>query len=536
MNGTRWAREDEIKKTLYRNKLSDSNCQFHGGLPVISDGDAVYVDDSDRHSLIIGSTGSKKTRLLGMPMLELFCLAGESVLVSDPKGEMYQHTAKAFEKEGYLIYTINLRDPSRSDGWNPLAMARESMQKNEPERAAMLINDLAATLIKENPAARNDAFWTQTARAVLQGIANILVENSGVIDEKYINLKTMKALSIGMKRESDFTETTTIELIEKMNKGSLARSNLDSVTRGSEATFENIMASYNAPMQSLYMQNSLVDMLSTNTVDFADLGRKKTILYLIMPDEKTTLHTIVSLIIKQCYERLIELAQHCEGNTLPIRVNFLLDEFSNLPKIPDMCAMISAARSRNIRFHLIIQGLYQLSSKYGEDDAQTIKGNCENWAFLTSRELPLLEEISQLCGTDDVTNRQLITVSQLQRLNKESGEVLMLLGRCYPYIAHLPDISLYWPIEEGIRELPVLDRSQAVGASVEMIDTMIREGMYQKEKTAKVERDSSDLGNTEQAETEGATEEELAKEESDALQEELNRRFEELFGKRKKES
>ena len=101
--------------------------------------------------------------------------------------------------------------------------------------------------------------------------------------------------------------------------------------------------------------------------------------------------------------------------------------------------------------------MYQLSCKYGADNAHTIKGNCGNWAFLTSRELPLLKEISDLCGQDALTGERLITVSQLQRLNKDRGEVLMLMGRQCPYIAHLADISEYaLPGTLPVRPYPVM--------------------------------------------------------------------------------
>ena len=90
---------------------------------------------------------------------------------------------------------------------------------------------------------------------------------------------------------------------------------------------------------------------------------------------------------------MISVAQEKANGQLPVRVNFILDEFCNLPAIPDMPAMISAARSRNMRFFLVAQSKHQLLRKYGED-ADTIKGNCDNWVFLTSKELDLLEEIS----------------------------------------------------------------------------------------------------------------------------------------------
>lgn len=441
--GARWAREDDIKSKCRKVRLSDPACEFRGGLPLISDGDTVYLDDSDAHSLIIGATGSKKTRLFAMPMLEIFRRAGESVVVTDPKGELFDLTAASYRASGYRVYTVNLCDTLRSDGWNPLALARAYYAQGDEDRAVSIVNDFAAAFIPDRDGARVDPFWSQTARAMLQGLAMMLVEGTHVFADREVNVASLRSLSNALRQERSRTEPGTLELLDTYPADSVARLNLDAICRGSEKTFDNIKASYDAPMQLLYSKKSLMDMLSNNDVDFNALGLRKTILFLIMPDEKTTLHVIVSLIIKQCYEQLIDLARKQAGNALKRRVNFLLDEFSNLPRIPDMAAMISAARSRSIRFHLVIQGLYQLSSKYGSDDAQTIKGNCGNWVFLTSRELPLLEEISSLCGSDAMTGERLISVSQLQRLDKDKGEALMLIGRQYPYIAHLADISRY---------------------------------------------------------------------------------------------
>ncbi len=105
--------------------------------------------------------------------------------------------------------------------------------------------------------------------------------------------------------------------------------------------------------------------------------------------------------------------------------------------------MISAGRSRSSRFFPAVRELYRLNAEYGENDADTVKGNCTGRAFPTGREWPLPEEISRLCGEDEAEGKRLITTSQLQRLSKEKGEVLILLGRQYPYIAHLADIDDY---------------------------------------------------------------------------------------------
>ena len=461
LRGARWARDEEIMQVTQRIRLSDPDCVIKSGLPVISDGDTVYVDDSDTHSLIIGSTGSKKSRLFAMPMLEIIRRSGESVIVTDPKGELYDLTAKSFEDSGYQVFVINLRDPAKSNGWNPLLLARAYQNFGDTEKAASIVNDFATAMLSgEQGEGGNSKFWEHTSKAMLQGLALMLVEGTKFFPDSTVNLATLHHLADRFEQETRMLDPTVMDLIKHYPDDSTARININVASGGSETTFNNVKISYDAPMQRLYSQSALVSMLSTNDVNFAKLGLEKTILYLIMPDEKTTLHKIVSLIIKICYEQLIDLAQKQYRNTLPIRVNFLLDEFSNLPAIPDMPAMISAARSRNIKFHLIIQGLYQLSSKYGANDAQTIKGNCGNWAFLTSRELPLLQEISDLCGQDALTGQRLITVSQLQRLNKERGEVLILLGRQSPYIAHLADISDYRLPSSHLRQYPYITPNQ----------------------------------------------------------------------------
>jgi type IV secretion system protein VirD4 len=148
---------------------------------------------------------------------------------------------------------------------------------------------------------------------------------------------------------------------------------------------------------------------------------------------------------------LIAEAQKEKERALPVSVNFVLDEFCNIPKIPDMPSMISAARSRNMRFYLVAQSIHQLRSRYGED-ADTIKGNCDNWVFLTSKELALLNEISELCGSvyaSDHRYRRLISISELQRLDKEKGEALIMHARQYPIITEIADIDQY-PMFRGI--------------------------------------------------------------------------------------
>ena len=437
----RWAAEDEICRELSHIRLSSPRQISASGMPVVSNGNDIWVDNSDAHSLIIGSTGSKKTRLFVMPCLEILRKARESVVVTDPKGELYARSAESFRKAGYEVKVLNLRDPTHSDCWNPLKLARDYYKAGEYDKAASSISDLALCIIPDRPGSKIDPFWNQTSRSMLRGLCMMMVEREDIFPDRFVNLSMLQSLSEGMNRGSE--PGPVYEYVtENYAENSMARTNLNSVVRGSEKTFGNICVSYDAALSPLYLQRSLIEMLSCNTIDFQSFGIKPTVLYLVVPDEKKTVNMIVSICVAQLYQQLIDTAQNSAGLTLPRRVNFVLDEFSNFPSIPDFDSMISAGRSRNIRFHLIVQGLEQLISRYGVETAQTIKANCQNWYYLCSREMSLLDEISSLCG-ENRDGTPLISRVQLQRLKKERGECLVLLGRNYPFLARLPDISEY---------------------------------------------------------------------------------------------
>jgi len=211
----------------------------------------------------------------------------------------------------------------------------------------------------------------------------------------------------------------------------------------------SILATFDSKMRIFLTKTQVTNMLSSkSTLPLNQLNLKPTAIFLILPDEKTSFHSIVSLFVKQSYEYFIDIAQSSTNgndNSIQSRINYVLDEFSSLPTIKDFPAMITAARSRNIRFNIFVQSKHQMLLRYGQE-ADTILTNCKNWIFLTSREISLLRELSALAG--EITERgsmerQVLPIAELQRLNKDSGEAVIMRDRCKPYLATLPDIELY---------------------------------------------------------------------------------------------
>lgn len=444
--GTRWATREELERASTYVDLHAENYPT-AGLPVLSDGHEAYVDGKDTHTLIFGSTGSKKTRLFCMPLLNMFIRAGESFIATDPKGELYARTAGHAKAKGYRTVVLNFREIGKGDMWNPLSLPYRLYHQGNVDEAVSMLNDFVATIAAPQFENTKDVFWPEMASSY--ALANLLLLMEAATEEE-ANVASLAGLCIASATDKLKT------LSAAMRMDSIAGLNYQNVLTSPEKTLNSILVSLFGMIRIFTTQRNLNKMLSGNSIDIAQFGREKTAVYLIIPDEKSTYHFLVTTFIKQAYEILIAEAQKEASRTLPVRMNFVLDEFCNLPSIPDMPSMISASRSRNMRYYLIAQSLHQLRGRYGED-ADTIKGNCDNWVFLTSKELDLLSEISRLCGsyyTADGRNRDLVSISELQRLNKQKGESLIIYSRQYPTISEIADIDEY-PMYKGY-ETPVL--------------------------------------------------------------------------------
>ncbi len=444
----RWATREEIQRSGTFVDF-DSESYADAGLPLLSNGRVGHVDGKDTHTLIFGSTGSKKTRLFGMPMLNIFAGAGESFVATDPKGELFTKTSGFVKSKGYNIVTINFRDLDKGDMWNPLAVPYRLYKEGKTDEATAMLNDFVATIAEPQIRNSKDVYWPEAASSL--ALANLLLLMECGRPEE-INTASLARMS-----SQDCSDALN-ELADNMTEDSLCALNYKGVLSAPENTLRCVYSTLFSMVRIFVAQKNLAAKLAGNTVDMRTFGTQKTAVYIIVPDEKTTYHFLVTTFIKQVYETLIEVAQQLPDKRLPVRVNFVLDEFCNIPKIPDMPSMISAARSRNMRFYLIAQSYHQLKSKYGED-SDTIKGNCDNWVFLTSKELSLLHEISELCGNVESEHGQptrLISESELQRLSKEKGEALIIHARQYPIITEIADIDDYGAFR-GYESVPEVD-------------------------------------------------------------------------------
>ncbi len=412
----------------------------YGGVPLFYDKERerLILDGSDTHTLVFGSTGSKKTRALVMPSIHVLAQAEESMIIHDAKGELYRRTAGMLKKRGYRVVCVNLREPETGNSWNPLTIPYRYYLAGDKDKAALFANELAITLIKPS---QNDAFWGESARDCCFGLIMLLFRYCQQYEhpEQAVNMSNLCAM-----RQALFAQTGGMNPAQHWlwkwgrNDELIAAGLSGSVLTASE-TMQGILSTLDQALRIFNIQPTLLDMLANNNVDIGNIGKEKTAVFLVTPDENRSFHPLVSVFVAQSYQHLVFSAER-EGGKVSRRINYLLDEFSSLSAIgSDYAQMLSASRSRNIRFLIVVQSKHQLKARYG-DDAETIQANCGNLLLLFTRELDLLKEVSELCG-ERTNGKPNMSIFELQHLNKDKNEALLLAGRNKPCVVQLLDIK-----------------------------------------------------------------------------------------------
>lgn len=466
---------------------------------------------SPMHGLIIGATGSGKTTTFINPMIQILAqsAAGSSMIVTDPKGELFQMHSKVLQERGYKVMVLDLRDPYSSFRWNPLSDIYDRYQlyantgndifkrnDNPQESGLELVNDISQyediwyeyegkayavrrELINAIKLQRqkiydevyedlndlvsvicpiesqDDPVWEKGARSVIMATILAMLEDSenpdlGMTKEKFNFFNVNKAVG---NSENNF------EPLKNYFAGRSVLSRAVTLSKQVLSAAENTLASYMSiafDKLSIFNDEGICSLTSATDIDPAIFADDKTALFLKIPDEKDTRHTLAAAFILCIYKALIKKASTREDLSLPRNVYFILDEFGNMPKIDKFDKMITVGRSRKIWFNMVVQSYAQLENVYGKTVGDIVKSNCGLKMFIGSNDIDTCKEFSELCGNCTVTTtsisrqmgskegdasyssqlqtRPLIYPSELQKINNktDTGNAIIVTFGNYP--------------------------------------------------------------------------------------------------------
>lgn len=337
----------------------------------------------NRNVMVVGGPGSYKTQ--GYVLTNVLNETENSIVVTDPKGEVYEHTAHFKELQGYDVHVINFSKMQFSDRYNMIDYVRTDV---EATNVATKIVD------SSNKDGKKDV-WYYSQRALLSAlILYVKYENDpenrnmgGVIDflqqnqegdtDEEENMLDSAFLALDFKHPA----RKLYELGYKRAKGDMQGSIIMSLLTTISA----------------YINDEVAEFSSFSDFNLQDVGRKKTIVYVIIPVMDTSWEGQTNIFFSQLFDQLYELASNNHAK-LPISVTFFLDEFVNLGKFTNYEEFLATCRGYGIGVSTIIQSIPQLQDKYNKEKAESILGNCSVQMCMNAANKTTAQYFSDLLG------------------------------------------------------------------------------------------------------------------------------------------
>lgn len=388
---------------------------------------------NENHVGVISATRLGKTSSYVIPTVLSFAKqqTKKSMVISDPKGEIYRLTSKTLRAEGYRVILLNFRDCVHSEYWNPLTplfrkyrKASELYGEGAEIAKQMMIeevgSDIDALAVMCMPTlSQKDPYWENSARELLKAFIWAMLEDSdkkdNPITEDTFSFSTILTVldTIHSGKGVFFDDGGYFTQRDKSSRAYGIAKNI--IIENGDVTRACILAVFNTGM-SVFRDCAVRITASCNSFEMSDLTAGPTAVYIEYRDEIKVHYRIISLFVQDTYRYLIELAENTPDGRLQTPFYFVLDEFANMPPIKDFDTAISACAGRNIWFILIIQSYAQLYNVYGASTAEIIKDNLNVHIFFGSNNYATLEAFSKECG-------MITRISPLSALNGESGEI-----------------------------------------------------------------------------------------------------------------
>lgn len=404
------------------------------------------IGNFNRNMAVYGASGSGKSRSFVRPQIFQCARREESMVITDPKSEIFQSTAGFLENEGYDVRVFNLAYPKYGDCWNAVGEvvnAPEDMKELEAETFAKVV------IKNASDGGKGEKFWEDAETALLKALVLYIATDDS---RRYEDKTFGEVYRLISERQLPELES----MFDVLYSNHPAKKAWGVFDKAPPNVKGNILIGLSARLQSL--QSEMVKKLvSQDDIDLVDLGRKKTVLYVIMSDQDTALNFYGSLLFSFLFIRLVRYADnYCEDQVLPIPVNLILDEFPNVGIIPDFDKKIATVRSRGINIALIFQNIAQLQNLYPNNVWETIMGNCDSQVFLGCNDQTTAEYISKRTGiltvevssvnvaknitglasntnyrqTESEGRRQLLEMDEVLRLKR--SECMLIAQGCKP--------------------------------------------------------------------------------------------------------
>lgn len=392
---------------------------------------SAWVLGRDDHTIVLGTPGAGKSTRIILPTLGVLAQSGETVIVTDPKGELYDAAAGMFEMYGYKVRRLDLRTPELSFRWNPLTPVADALERGNFAEATRFARELAQVLASEGtPEGENSKFWSGSTQSLISALA------LAVASEAPESKRHLASLYHALISQSD-----PGKLFDRLPPGHPAVQAYGPVKVAPEETRANQLTVAAVSLQ-IFADPSIAWLTAANEIDLAELAEPGNVVFIVIPEESSIYYSLASLFVHQTVQALSKKAASMPRQRLARPVHFVLDEFGNLPRLPDFEKALAVGRGKGIRITMVLQSLVQLDTQYGADVAQSMRNICNTWLYLSSNDVETAELVSIKAGDSTITvrsrslspgvdqetisdaGRRLLTTDEVLRWPE--GEVLLL--------------------------------------------------------------------------------------------------------------
>ena len=338
----------------------------------------------NRNIAVYGASGSKKTRAFCVNMVLQSSARGDSLLISDPKSELYEKTSEYLREKGYVVKLFNLVSPENSDSWNCLT------EIGGQELMAQLFCDV---VIRNTGSDRGDRFWDTSEMNLLKALV-LYVEQGYPPEGKNIG-QVYQLLTLSSEKELN-------SLFDALPVTHPAKAPYSIYKQATESVRSGIIIGLGSRLQ--VFQNSLIrNITSRDEIDLELPGKRKCAYFCVTSDQDSAFDFLSSLFVSFFFIKLARYAdKYCADGKLPVHVHFLGEELVNCGVIPDLSRKISVIRSRNISMSCVFQNLAGLQNRYPHNQWQEILGNCDVQLFLGCTDELTAKHISERAGEASV--------------------------------------------------------------------------------------------------------------------------------------
>lgn len=362
--------------------------RYQGIVLGMLDRKAVCVPEKTRlnsNLAVYGASGSMKTRSFCMNRILQGVSRGESLVICDPKSELYEKASEYLRDKGYTVRVFNLVNPENSDSWNCLS---------EVEGQELMAQLFVDVIIKNTTGGgKGDHFWDSTEMNLLKAL--VLYVDKGYPPENRNMGQVYQLITLN-------SETALNSLFEVLPINHPAKAPYSLFKQASDSVRSGVIIGLGSRLQ-VFQSELIKKITARDEIDLELLGQEPCAYFLVTSDQDSTFDFLASLFLSFVFIKLVRYAdKNCEGGRLPVPVHVLGEELTACGTIPDLSRRLSVIRSRNISMSCVFQNLAGLQNRYPLNLWQEILGNCDVQLFLGCTDPLTAEFVSSRTGLASV--------------------------------------------------------------------------------------------------------------------------------------